>query len=43
METEDEFCHRYNLRKAKGTEAFDLTVSRGLGVAWHPRQVGGGY
>ncbi len=29
----DEFAYRFNLRKAKGTEAFDLTVSRGLGVA----------
>ncbi len=28
----DEFCYRYNLRKADPFEAFDLTVTRGLGV-----------
>ncbi len=28
----DEFCYRYNLRDAKPTFAFDLTISRGLGA-----------
>jgi len=29
----DEFCYRYNLRKADSFAAFDLTINRGLGVA----------
>ena len=29
----DEFCYRYNLRKADPFAAFDLTINRGLGVA----------
>ena len=29
----DEFCYRYNLRKADPVAAFDLTINRGLGVA----------
>ena len=28
----DEFCYRYNLRKAESQDAFDLTINRGLGV-----------
>jgi len=28
----DEFCYRYNLRKADPFAAFDLTVNRGLGI-----------
>ena len=28
----DEFCYRYNLRKADPFAAFDLTINRGLGV-----------
>ncbi len=28
----DEFCYRYNLRKADPLAAFDLTINRGLGV-----------
>ena len=28
----DEFCYRYNLRKADSSAAFDLTINRGLGV-----------
>ncbi len=28
----DEFCYRYNLRKADGDVAFDLTINRALGV-----------
>ena len=29
----NEFCYRYNLRKADPFAAFDLTINRGLGVA----------
>ncbi len=28
----DEFCYRYNLRKADGDVVFDLTINRALGV-----------
>ena len=28
----DEFCYRYNLRKADGDVAFDLTINRALGA-----------
>lgn len=28
----DEFCYRYNLRKADPMDMFDLTINRGLGV-----------
>ena len=29
----DEFCYRYNLRKADPFDAFTLTINFGLGVA----------
>jgi len=28
----DEFCYRYNLRKADPMDMFDLTINRGLGA-----------
>ena len=29
----DEFCYRYNLRRADASDAFDLTINKGLGAA----------
>ena len=28
----DEFCYRYNMRRANSMDAFNLTINRGLGV-----------